>query len=214
MEECKPTVTPMNQKEKFSRKDGAEKIDERLYRSLIGCLVYLTATKLDIKHVVSLLSRYKHCASQIHLQVAKRIIRYAKGIVDYGIRFSQVKNFNLQGYSNSCWARCVHDMRSTSGYCLCFGFGIFSWCSKKQEVIAQSLVEVEYVVVIGVVNQALWIKKLMVDLHMEQEESIQKLVVVQASISIANNPVLHGKTIFEFSRKKLGICSSRTKEEC
>lgn len=45
MEECKPTATSMNQKGKFSREDGAEKIDEGLYRSLIGCLMYLTATR-------------------------------------------------------------------------------------------------------------------------------------------------------------------------
>lgn len=62
MEECKPAATPMNQKEKFCKEDGAEKVDERLYRSLIGCLMYLTATRPDIIHAVSLLSRYMHCA--------------------------------------------------------------------------------------------------------------------------------------------------------
>ncbi|KAH9715909.1 hypothetical protein KPL71_021251 [Citrus sinensis] len=138
MVECKPTATPMNQNEKFCKEDGAEKMDERLYRSLIGCIMYLTATRPDIMHAVSLLSRYMHCASEIHFQAAKRILRYFKGIIDYGIRFSQVKNFNLHGYSDSDWAGCVDDMKSTSGYCFSFGSGIFPWCSKKQEVIAQS----------------------------------------------------------------------------
>ena len=62
-------------------------------------------------------------------------------------------------------------MRSTSGYCFNFGSGNFSWNSKKQEVIAQSTVEAEYVVATAAVNQALWIRKIMIDLHMEQQES-------------------------------------------
>ncbi|KAH9678563.1 hypothetical protein KPL71_025767 [Citrus sinensis] len=192
--ECKPTATLMNQKEKFCKEDGAEKVDEMLYRSLIGCLMYLTATRPDIMHAVSLLSRYMHCASKIHFQAAKRILRYVKGTIDYGIKFNQVKNFHLHGYSDSDWARCVDDMRSTSGYCFSFGSGIFSWCSKKQEVIAQSTAKAEYVAVAAAVNQALWIKKLMTDLHMEQQEGTQIFVDNQAAISIANNPVFHGKT--------------------
>jgi hypothetical protein len=60
MEECRSTTTPMNQKEKFCKEDGAAKIDEALYRTLIGCLMYLTATRLDIMNATSILSRYMH----------------------------------------------------------------------------------------------------------------------------------------------------------
>ncbi|RVW98283.1 Retrovirus-related Pol polyprotein from transposon RE1 [Vitis vinifera] len=155
MEECNPSATPMNQNEKFCKKDGAAKADERLYRTIIGCLMYLTATRPDIMNAVSLLSRYMHCASEIHFQAAKRIVRYVKGTIDYGLRFCQVKNFTLHGYSDSDWAGCVDDMRSTSGYCFSFGSAIFSWCSKKQEVIAQSTAEAEYVAAAAAVNQAL-----------------------------------------------------------
>lgn len=94
MEECKSTTTPMNQKEKFCKEDGAKKVDEGLYRSLIGCLMYLTATRPDILYVVSLLSRYMHCASEIHFQAAKRVLRFVKGTANFwhniqkGIRFS------------------------------------------------------------------------------------------------------------------------------
>lgn len=56
IEECKGVSTPMNQKEKFSKEDGADKVDEGYYRSLIGCLMYLTATRPDILFAVSLLS--------------------------------------------------------------------------------------------------------------------------------------------------------------
>ena len=104
MEGCKPTATPMNQKEKFYKEDGAEKVDEKLYRSLIGCLMYLSASRPDILHAVSLLSRYMNCASRIHFQAAKRILRYVKGTIDFGVRYHYVKNFRLHGYSDSDWA--------------------------------------------------------------------------------------------------------------
>eukprot|EP00257_Ricinus_communis_P019408 XP_015578394.2 uncharacterized protein LOC107261729 [Ricinus communis] len=172
MEACKLTATPMNQKGKFSKENGAKKVDDKLYKSLIGYLMYLTATRPDIMHAVSLLSRYMNCANEIHLQVAKRILRYVKGTVDYGIKFSQVENFSLHGYSDSDWAGCADDMCSTSGYWFSLGSGIFSWCSKKQEIIAQSAAEAEYVAATAAANQAFWIRKLLTDLHMEQEESI------------------------------------------
>ncbi|XP_040869658.1 secreted RxLR effector protein 161-like [Glycine max] len=168
MEGFKPIATPMNQNEKFCKEDGAEKVDEKLYRNLIGCLMYLSASRPDILHAVSLLSRYMNCASRIHFQAAKRVLRYVKGTVDFGIRYNYVKNFRLHGYSHSDWAGCADDMRSTSSYLFSFGFGIFSWYSKKQEVIAQSTADAEYVAATAAINQALWIRKLMNDLHMEQ----------------------------------------------
>ncbi|RDX75663.1 hypothetical protein CR513_44435, partial [Mucuna pruriens] len=75
MEECKSVSTPMNQKEKLSKEDGADKIDEGYYRSLIGCLMYLDATRPDILFAVSLLTRFMHCASEIHVRAVKRILR-------------------------------------------------------------------------------------------------------------------------------------------
>ncbi|KAL6332559.1 hypothetical protein AAG906_008979 [Vitis piasezkii] len=79
MEDCKSLCTPLAQNEQFSKDDGAEKVDEGLYRSIIGCLMYLIATRPDIICLVSLLSRYMHCASELHYKVAKRVLRYVKG---------------------------------------------------------------------------------------------------------------------------------------
>ena len=62
----------MNQKEKLSKEDGADKVDEGYYRSLIGCLMYLTTTRSDILFVVSLFSRFMHCASEMHLRSSSK----------------------------------------------------------------------------------------------------------------------------------------------
>ena len=78
MEECKATRTPMNQKEKLSKEDETQKVDEGFFRSLIGCLMYLIATRPDILFVVSYLSQFMHCASEMHLRAAKKSIKVYK----------------------------------------------------------------------------------------------------------------------------------------
>jgi hypothetical protein len=194
MKECKSMTTPMNVKEKFCKDDGADKVDEAIYRSLIGCLMYLTAIRPDIMHAVSLLSRFMHCASEVHVKAAKRVVRYIKGTLSYGIQFSCIENFDLQGYADSDWAGSCDDMKSTSGYCFSFGSRIFSWCSKKQEVIAQSTAEAEYVAATAAANQVLWLRKILADLDMEQKKATRVNVDNQAAIAISNNPIFHGKT--------------------
>ena len=88
MKSYKSTSTPMNLKEKFNKNDGTNKVDKGQYRGLIGCLMHLKATRSNIAFVVSLLSCFMHCASELHLQAVKRIIRYVKGTISYGIKFS------------------------------------------------------------------------------------------------------------------------------
>jgi hypothetical protein len=65
----------MNQKDKFNKEDGTPRVDEQKFRTLIGCLLYLTATRPDILYATSLLSRFMHCPSKIHMRAAKRILR-------------------------------------------------------------------------------------------------------------------------------------------
>lgn len=108
--------------------------------------MYLIATRPDILFVVSLLSRFMHCASEMHLRAAKRILRYIKGIVDYGVKFEKCKELMLHGFSDSDWVGSNDDMKSTSGYCFSIGSGFFSWCT---EIVAQSTVEAELIIIYG-----------------------------------------------------------------
>jgi hypothetical protein len=85
-------------------------------------------------------------------------------------------------------------MKRTSRYCFSFGSGIFSWCFKKQEIIAQSTAEAQYVVATATANQALWLRKMLADLDMEQRDAMKVYVDNQAAIAISNNPIFHGRT--------------------
>ncbi|XP_044475741.1 secreted RxLR effector protein 161-like [Mangifera indica] len=176
MENCRSISIPLMQNEKLRKDDRAEKVDESLYRSLMGCLMYLTATRPDIMFVVSLLSRFMHCATEVHFKVAKRVLRYIKGTTDFGIMFEKSENLNFHGYADSDWAGSCDDMRSTLGYVFSFGSRCFSWSSKKKDIVAQSIVEVEYVVATAVMNQVLWLRKLLSDLKHVQEEATKIFV--------------------------------------
>jgi len=194
MESCKEMSTPLMQNEKLCKDDSSNRVDERLYISLIGCLMYLIATQPDIQFAVSLLSRFMYCASELHLKSAKRVLRYIKGTLEFGIMFGRLEEVNLHGFSNSDWAGSSDDVKSTLGYLFSLGSGYFSWSSKKQEVVAQSTAESEYVAAVAAVNQALWIRKILADLKFTQEDQTVINVDNQAAIAISNNPVLHGKT--------------------
>ena len=97
----------------------------------------------------------------------------------------------VHGYSDSDWGDFIDDIKNTTSYCFNFGSGMFSWSSNKQDILAQSTTEAEYV---ATVNQAIWLRRILADLHMEQKEPTQILVDNQTTISISNNHVFHGRT--------------------
>jgi len=145
---------------------------------MIGCLVYLTTTQPDILNVVSILSRFMNCASEMHFKAAKRVIRYVKGTSNFGIKFKRTEEFKLTSFSNSDWGGSIDDMKSTSGYCFSFGSSTFLWSSKKQDTVAQSTIDVGFVATTAVVNQVLWLKKILIDLNMDEKENT-KIFVAQ-----------------------------------
>nr|GMD66316.1 Copia protein [Ipomoea batatas] len=93
------------------------------------------------------------------------------------------------------YQRCNVDVhRSTSGFCFNFGSRSFTWSSRKQEIVAQSTAEAEFISATASVNHALWLRKILCDLHLEQKASTEVMVDNQAAIAISNNPFFHGKT--------------------
>jgi len=194
MERCKPVATPLVANEKLSQIQSDPKVDGSVYRSLIGSLLYLTTTRPDLMFSTSLLSRFMQSPSQIHYTAAKRVLRYIKGTSDYGIWYVKKMDGKLQGYAYSDWAGSVDDSKSTSGYVFSFGNGIFSWKSKKQEIVAQSTAEAEYISAAAAANQAIWLRKIMKDLGEEQTKATTIWIDNKSAISMAKNPVQHGRT--------------------
>ncbi|XP_042006029.1 secreted RxLR effector protein 161-like [Salvia splendens] len=161
MEGCKPVATPLVTNEKFSKEDGTPKANAAIYRSIIGSLLYLTASRPDIMYSTSLLSRFMQDPSQVHYGAAKRILRYLQGTRDYGIWYTPESFSKLIGYTDSDWGGSTDDMKSTSGYTFSLGSDIFSWSSKKQDCVAQSSAEAEYVAAALTTSQAIWLRRIL-----------------------------------------------------
>ena len=164
MEKCKPISTPLVVNEKLTVRSNGNMIDASTYKSLIGSLLYLCATRPELMFAASMLSRFMKCPSQLHYVAAKRVLRYIKGTADHGIWYLKDKSADLVGFTDSDWAGSLDDFKSTSGYCFSFGSGVFSWNSSKQEVVAQSSAEAEYIAAAGAANQAIWLRKILNDL--------------------------------------------------
>nr|GFC07377.1 uncharacterized mitochondrial protein AtMg00810-like [Tanacetum cinerariifolium] len=127
-------------------KDGTGKdVDLHLYRSMIGSLMYLTASRPDIMFVVCAYARHQVTPKECHLHTVKRIFRYLKGHPKLGLWYSKDSPFDLVAYSDSDYGGTSQDRKSTLGGCQFLGRRLISWQCKKQTIVATSTTEAEYV---------------------------------------------------------------------
>eukprot|EP00253_Pinus_taeda_P031218 PITA_31218 len=119
--ECNPLTTPMEQNLKLTSIEGKKFEDATKYRQLVGSLNYLTTTRLDISFVVGILSRFMQNLCEGHWSAAKSVLRYLKGTQDFGIKYTQVDDFSLSGYSVSNFNGDKETRVSTSGYAMSHG---------------------------------------------------------------------------------------------
>ncbi|KAL2333879.1 hypothetical protein Fmac_015092 [Flemingia macrophylla] len=145
MENSKPIPTLVEENLKLKRDSDERRINSTYYKSMIGSLRYLTATRPDIVFGVGLLSRFMEKPHACHLQGAKRILRYIKGTLIEGVFYANNYIVKLVGYTDSDWAGNIETRKNTSGYTCHLGTGAISWSSKKQPIVAFSTTEVEYI---------------------------------------------------------------------
>ena len=138
MEDSKPVGTPMVIGCKLSKDDDSPDVDQSSYRSMIGSLLYITASRPDIMHVVGMVGRYQDAPKQSHLKAVKRIFRHLKETMTYGLWYPKNQNFQLTAYSDADWANCVDEKKSTSGGAFFLGESLVAWLSKKQGSISLS----------------------------------------------------------------------------
>ncbi|XP_031091095.1 uncharacterized protein LOC115996096 [Ipomoea triloba] len=117
LESCKSPRTPISTSTKLAKDEARQPIDPTLYHSLIGSLLYLIASRLDIMHSVGMCARYQATTKESHLIVAKIILKYVKEIVEYGLWYSKDSEICLVGYCDADWAGNIDDRKSTSGGC-------------------------------------------------------------------------------------------------
>ncbi|KAK1438803.1 hypothetical protein QVD17_04614 [Tagetes erecta] len=205
----KEEVTPMNHNEKLQLNDGADKVDEQQFRSLVGGLLYLTHSRPDLAYSVSLVSRFMQSPSKIHMGAARRILKYVASTTKFGIWYKKNQGIELMGYSDSDWASCLDDRKSLSAYVFTLGTGMVSWRSKKQPTVALSSTEAEYISATGATCQALWLRRVLEDLGYKQNKPTMIYCDNKSAIHLAKNPVTDGRTRhidikYHFIREMIG----------
>ncbi|XP_073046244.1 uncharacterized protein [Primulina eburnea] len=162
-ENTKHMKTPMGSSEKMSKEDVAADVDNTQYRSIIGSLLYLSASRPDIMFSVCLCARYQADPKVTHLKAVKRILRYISGTVDLGLWYTKETNTNLVGFSDADWAGNLDDRKSTTGGCFYLGNNLVSWYSRKQNCVSLSTAESEYVAAASCCSQLLWMNQMIND---------------------------------------------------
>jgi hypothetical protein len=145
MAKLKPVFTPMSSTTSLGPDEDSEAVDQREYRSMIGSLLYLTATRSDIQFAVGLCARFQSSPRSSHRMTVQRVFRYLKHTPEFGIWYSASSSLDLVGFSDVDFVGCVIDQKSTSGTCHFLRFSLVCWSSRKQSSVAQSTTEAEYI---------------------------------------------------------------------
>jgi len=111
--------------------EAGQPVESTQYRGLIGSLLYLTTSRPNIQFVVCLCASFQANPKESHFKAAKRILKYFKGTTNVGLWYPCDSNISLSGFSDSDYAGCKLDSKSTSGTCHLLGSSLISWNSKK-----------------------------------------------------------------------------------
>ncbi|GJV55914.1 putative ribonuclease H-like domain-containing protein [Tanacetum coccineum] len=189
----KTASTPMETNKALLKDEEAADVDVHLYRSMIGSLMYLTASRPDIMFVVCACARFQVTPKTSHLHAVKRIFRNLKGHPKLGLWYPKDLPFDLEAFSDSDYAGASLDRKSTTGGCQFLGRRLISWQCKKQTIVANSTTEAEYVAAANCCGQVLWIQNQLLD-YGYNFMNTKIFIDNESTICIVKNLVFHSKT--------------------
>lgn len=126
---------------KLTKNCEAISVNHSVYQSMIGSLLYLTASQPNTVYAIRVCARYQFDPHASHLMAAKRILKYVSGTSNFGIHYLFDTTSSLVGYCDVDWTGCTDDRKSTSGGCFFLGNNLVSWFNKKQHSVSLSTTE-------------------------------------------------------------------------
>ncbi|XP_059629691.1 uncharacterized protein LOC132272588 [Cornus florida] len=123
---CKPASTPMDPNMKISAESGDLLSDPSQYQRLVGRLIYLTNTGLDLGFTVSVMSQFMHAPRTAHMDAVYHILQYLKSCPGLGLFYSSSRQVGLSCFSDADYAGSKTDRRSTSDFCTSYGDHLIS----------------------------------------------------------------------------------------
>lgn len=194
MSECKPVCTPIEVNAKFEKNPENEK-QNIPYREAVGCLIYLAhVTRPDITYAVNKLSQYCNNPGTQHWLGIKRIMRYLQGTRNLKLCYVKDDSKEITGYCDADWASDPVDRRSCTGYTFLFQNACLSWNSCKQQTVALSTAEAEYMAMAAATQEALWLRQLRAELGQGEDGALLIHCDNQSAIRLASTDCYKPKT--------------------
>jgi hypothetical protein len=218
MMDCKPMGSPMavdalsNCVETSTSKLP---IGSRPYQSLIGSLLHAyVSTRPDITMAVSYLCRCMSDPSQSHWEQAKMVLRYLKGTADSVSMYRGAPSSKIIGWSDSKYASDIGEWRSRTGYVFMLNGAAVSWKSQRQQSVALSTTEAEYMALTAVTHEAMFFKQLLHEFHQDSGSTITIHADNHSSIALSKNSITtglikHMDVMYHFCREKAEAETSR-----
>ena len=200
-EENRPTSTPMDPNQSFRPCESEHERfhDVQLYKSAIGALTYvMSSTRPDLCASVGALARFSDNPTKEHWTAVKRILRYLRKTVDYGIQFGgkkeTEKKVELKAFCDASWAGDIESRKSTSGFLIQLCDGPISWKNKRQDVVALSSTEAEYIAISFATQEIMWLRSFLNELGFPQKGPTVICEDNLNAIAIAKNPIACRRT--------------------
>jgi hypothetical protein len=202
MSDCRPVATPIEEGLYLEPATDENKLDSAStirYQSAVGALMYAAqATRPDIAFAVTMLSQFNSKPNELHWQAVKRVFRYLRGTAQLGIVYTGTGDLRdqapLLGYCDSDWAQCRYSSRSVSGYVFLICGGAISWQSRKQQSVALSTVEAEYISASEAAREATWWRRFFKGIGYTLSSPTTLLSDNQGAIALGKNPGHHTRS--------------------
>ena len=185
---------PMELNASHSKSIKEDKIDENEYRRAIGCLRYLLHTQPDLSFSVGVLSRYMQDPRTSHGAALKQVLRYLRGTCTLGLFYPRDQGTELVGFSDASHNIDADDGKSTTGHMFYFGKSPIMWCSTKQEIVALSSCEAEFMAATEAAKQAIWLQELLSEAIGKESKRVVIKVDNKSAIALSKNPVFHRRS--------------------
>ena len=196
MIDCKPKPTPCILGIGKMNEHSPELDDPHIYRAIVGNLIYvMTGTRPDLCYVATKLSQNMSKPTQANLNMAKHVLGYLEGTIHQGLVFNKSElPLKLSGFCDADWGSSTEDRRSMTGYSfqLSEAGPLVSWKSRKQQTVALSTCEAEYIALANAAQEAIFLRQLCIDVKVSiNGDSVLIHVDNQGAINLAKNPVHH-----------------------
>ena len=151
----------------------------------------MTGTRPDIAFAVCFLAKFCDAPLEPHWNAVKRVLRYISGTRRDGLTFGSISSTEIIGYSDADWGGCRTTRKSTSGFLFCMAGAPVSWRSRKQTVTASSSCEAEYVASCTATKEAVWLSRLVADMHGTSAKRVIISLDNQGAIDTTRNQAIN-----------------------